>query len=126
MLLGSRTWIMGLPPFPQYRFLSQTERMATPHAKSLRRSGKNKHSVLLVSLASFATLRETLLLPVDHFIECRASRFPSVSSQCAMNPYSPMLFFGSSVFPPFAFILRKVSSISSTLKYTTVPACDGS
>ena len=57
-----------------------------------------------------------------HFIEWIASLFPSVSSYCAMNPYCPMAVFGMSVVPPFAVILRKASWISSTLKYTTVPA----
>jgi dihydrofolate reductase len=32
---------------------------------------------------------------VAYFIPCKASRFPSVSMKCAMNPYSPMLFLGS-------------------------------
>jgi hypothetical protein len=35
-----------------------------------------------------------------------------------------MLVFGMNVFPPFAFILRKVSGISSTVQYTTDPAWD--
>jgi hypothetical protein len=59
-------------------------------------------------------------------IEGRARRVPSVSSKCAMNPYSPMFFFGSNVLPPFALTFSNVSSMASTLKYTTVPAWEGS
>jgi hypothetical protein len=90
-------------------------------AEAGRSMNRTRTAVLLLLRANCIAARSP-----THFIECSASRFPSGSSNCAMEPYSPMLVFGIIVLPPFALILRRVSGMSSTVKYTTDPAWDGS
>lgn len=102
-----------------------TTRNATMFTSTVSSGSIPDHRYSVKSISVHACDMQHLVISYGYLVECRATRLPSVSSNCAMKPYSPIPIFGRRVLPWFALIFAKVTSISSTDRYTTVPSCEG-